>query len=100
MTHNKLTKTWQNPLYMFHEINMLPVPIDIDKIAGHADLSYSLFQHSAKFHKTCKLKFDNEKLEKSKRKCEKSGQELLQKYCLDIPQKNKAFTYRFWQGKL
>ena len=44
----------------FHEINMLPVPIDTDKSAGDTNLSYALFQHSGKFHKTCKLKFGNE----------------------------------------
>ena len=53
----------------FHEINMLPVPIDTDKSAGDTNLSYALFQHSGKFRKTCKLKFGNEKL----KKYEKSG---------------------------
>ena len=79
----------------FHEINMLPVPIDTDKSAGDTNLSYALFQHSGKFRKTCKLKFGNEKLEK----CEKSGSKI-DSSCLDIPQKSMAFTYQLWQEKL
>ena len=51
---------------------MLPLPTDIDKQAGDVDLRYSLVEHSAKFQKTCKLKFRNEKFEKAKRKREKN----------------------------
>ena len=78
---------------------MLPVPRDVDELTFDAYLNYSLFQHSEKFHKTYKVKFGKENLEKAKRKREKSGQQIDSSY-LDIPQKGKVFAYRLWQEKL
>ena len=45
----------------FHSIKMLPVPLNIPsnvvKLEDGLDLGQSLFTNSAKFHKSCKLKF-------------------------------------------
>ena len=41
----------------FHSIKMLPIPSNIVKLEDGLDLGQSLFTNSAKFHKSCKLKF-------------------------------------------
>ena len=45
----------------FHSIKMLPIPLNIPsnvvKLEDGLDLGQSLFTNSAKFHKSCKLKF-------------------------------------------
>ena len=48
----------------FESLNVLPVPMEVDELSGGEALGISLFNHSAKFYKTCQLKFGNEKLEK------------------------------------
>ena len=59
--------------YEKHEINLnaFPVPMEVDELSGGEALRTSLFNHSAKFHKTCKLKFGKEKLEKVIKRHEK-----------------------------
>ena len=47
-------------------MNWLPVPIK-----GKLALGDSLTGHAAKFHKSCKLNFGNEKLDKAMKKFEK-----------------------------
>ena len=49
----------------FESLNLLPVPLNLDELSGGIALGTSLLNHKAKFHKTCKLKFGNEKLEKA-----------------------------------
>ena len=49
----------------FESLNLLPVPLNLDELSGGTALGTSLLNHNAKFHKTCKLKFGNEKLEKA-----------------------------------
>ena len=56
----------------FDSMEMLPVTLDLDKLKGGVELSDSLISHGAKFHKSCKLKFAKERLEKAVRKYEKS----------------------------
>ena len=57
----------------FESINLLPVPIDIEKLKqGGFTLEYSLINHEAQFHKTCKNKFGKDKLERAKAKYEKA----------------------------
>ena len=46
-------------------MNVIPVPMDVDELSGGEALGTSLFNHPVKFHKTCKLKFGDEKLEKA-----------------------------------
>ena len=49
----------------FESLNLLPVPLNFNELSGGTVLGTSLLNHKAKFHKTCKLKFGNEKLEKA-----------------------------------
>ena len=49
----------------FESLNLLPVPLNLDELSGGTALGTSLLNHKAKFHKTCKLKFGNEKLKKA-----------------------------------
>ena len=44
----------------FESVNALPVPMEVDDLSGGEASRTSLFNHSAKFHKTCKLKFGKE----------------------------------------
>ena len=55
----------------FESLNLLPVPLNLDGLSGGTALGTSLLNHKAKFHKTCKLKFGNEKLEKAIKRHEK-----------------------------
>ena len=52
----------------FYSIKMLPIPLNIVKLEDGLDLEQSLFKNSAKFHKSCKLKFASAKLEKTHKK--------------------------------
>ena len=51
---------------------MLPTPIDVQLLTGSTTLGESLELNSAKFHKSCKLKFGKEKLERALKKLNKS----------------------------
>ena len=55
----------------FHSMNLLPVQLKMNKLRGTLELGDSLIRHAAKFHKSCKLKFGKEKLEKAMKKFEK-----------------------------
>ena len=63
-------------IIQFKEINMLPMPVNIEKLAEGEELGNSLFKHGAKFHKMCKLKFGKEKLNKAKCKHEKLDEDI------------------------
>ena len=58
---------------------MLPIPLNIVKLEDGLDLEQSLFKNSAKFHKSCKLKFASAKLEKHIKKPAQILQKLSQK---------------------
>ena len=60
----------------FKEINMLPMPVNIEKLAEGEELGNSLFKHGAKFHKMLKFKFAKEKLSKAKCKHEKPNEDI------------------------
>ena len=50
----------------FDQLGALPIPLDIELLMdGHEQLPESLFRHSAKFHKSCKLKFGQVKLDRA-----------------------------------
>ena len=51
-----------------HSIKMLPKPFNIVKLEDGLDIGQSLFTNSAKFYKSCKLKFTSAKLEKTHKK--------------------------------
>ena len=55
----------------FESLNALLVPMEVDELSRGEALATSLFNHSAKFYKTCKLKFGKEKLEKAIKRHEK-----------------------------
>ena len=44
---------------------MLPVNVRVDKLESGKRLGESLFQNKAKYHKSCKLRFGKNKLEKA-----------------------------------
>ena len=52
-------------------MNLLSLPLEMNKLRGKIKLSGSLTCHAAKFPKSCKLKFKNEKLDKAMQKFEK-----------------------------
>lgn len=57
----------------FDTIDMLPVPLNIDRLKdGEVTLDSSLIRHEAKFHKSCKNKFGKDKLDRAVQKYEKS----------------------------
>ena len=60
----------------FKEINMLPMLVNIGKLAESEELGNSLFKHGAKSHKMCKLKFGKEKLNKVKCKHKKLDEDI------------------------
>ena len=60
----------------FKEINMLPIPVNIEKLAEGEELGNSLLKHGGKFHKMCRLKFGKEKLNKAKCKHEKLDEDI------------------------
>ena len=74
----KAYKELGDRILQFDSINALPVPLDIGKLSGTNSLGKSLFIHAAKFHKTCKLKFGNEKLAKAMQRREKEKQVNLE----------------------
>ena len=50
----------------FAELNALPLPLDISLLQGNEiHLSDSLFSNTAKFHKSCKTRFDQGKLDRA-----------------------------------
>ena len=58
-------------------MNLLPVPLEMNKLRSKLELGDSLTRHATKFYKSCKLKFGNEKLDKAMKKFnkyEKSGE--------------------------
>ena len=55
----------------FKSLNALLVPMEPDELSRGEALETSLFNHSAKFHKTYKLKFGKEKLGKTIKQREK-----------------------------
>ena len=62
-------------IIQFQEINMLPMSINIEKLATDEELGASLFKNKAKFQKNCKLKFGKEKLSIAKLKHKKLNKE-------------------------
>ena len=68
----------------FYEINVLPVPINVDKIIGDADTGYANWSLAIKH-----LKNQNENVKIRPRDSS----------CLDKQQKGKTFTYWLWKEK-
>ena len=63
-------------IIQFKEINMVPMPVNIEKLVNIEELGNSLFKHGGKFHKMYKLKFGKEKLNKAKCKHEKLDEDI------------------------
>ena len=55
----------------FESLNLLLVPVNLNQLSGGTAPGTSLLNHKAKFHKTCKLKFEDKKLEKAIKRQEK-----------------------------
>ena len=51
----------------FKSIGNAPINVQVEKLSCGKTLSQSLYDNSAKFHKTCKKKFDKDKLERAKK---------------------------------
>ena len=52
-------------------MNLLSIPLKMNTLRGNLELGHSLIRLAAKFHKSYKLKFGNEKLDKAMKKFEK-----------------------------
>ena len=52
-------------------MNLLPVPLKMIKLRGKLEPGDSLTRHAVKFYKSCKLKFEKEKLNKAMKNFEK-----------------------------
>ena len=63
-------------IIQFKEINVVLMPVNIEKLAEDEELGNSLFKHRAKFYKMCKLKFGKEKLNKAKCKHKKLDEDI------------------------
>ena len=63
-------------IIQFKEINVLTMPVNIEKLAESEELGNSLFIDGAKFHKTSKLMFRKDKLNKAKCKHEKLDEDI------------------------
>ena len=58
-------ETLTNNIKLFQKIGQLPVShIPIDKLEKGGQLNDELYEHKAKYHKSCKLKFSSSKLPK------------------------------------
>ena len=51
----------------FKSIGNAPINVQVEKLSCGKTLSQSLYDNSAKFHRTCKKKFDKDKLERAKK---------------------------------
>ena len=68
------SQAYNNPadrIKKFHHMNLLPVPLKMNKLRGKLHLGDSLTRHAANFHKSCKLKFGDKKLDKALKQFEK-----------------------------
>ena len=51
----------------FKSIGNAPINVQLEKLSCGKTLSQSLYDNTAKFHKSCKLKFGKDKLERAKK---------------------------------
>ena len=61
-------KTIVDNLLQFRDLNELPVDIDISLLDNGSGIEESLLSNDAKCHKSCRLKINNTKLERIKRR--------------------------------
>ena len=55
----------------FQSIEMMPMPLNVSALESDTDLSQSLYVNSARFHKSCKLRFAQVKLDRAIKLVEK-----------------------------
>ena len=55
-------------LPLFHEINALPIPMDIKRLDDGSGIENTLRLNNAKYHNTCRLMFNNSKLERAQKR--------------------------------
>ena len=71
MTLTQMTRTLATNVAKFSDLGCLPLPIDVEQLKKSGDMVESMVTNRAKWHKSCKYKFSNLKLERAeKRKSE------------------------------
>ena len=63
-------------LYSLHELNSLPLNIDISRLNDGNGLEETLITHSVKWHKACYVLCNADKIERARKRKEKVSQEL------------------------
>ena len=69
---SKASNDLADRIQKFYDMNLLPVPLKMNKLRRKLELGDSLTLRAVKFHKSCKLKFGNKKLDKAMKKFEKN----------------------------
>ena len=65
-------------LIKFNELNLLPKTLQLNRIDKREGAETALVSNNAKFHKSCRLQFNNMKLERAQKRIQDQG-----KICLD-----------------
>ena len=63
-------------LLQFRQLNEVPVDIDFTQLDNEGDIEQTLVSNQAKCHKSCRLKINNTKLERIKRRRSENVQML------------------------
>ena len=63
-----LNKSIAINLPLFHEINALPIPMDIKRLDDGSGIENMLRLNNAKYHNQCRLMFNNSKLERAQKR--------------------------------
>ena len=71
-------KSLAETLIKFNELNLLPKTLQLNRIDKGEGVETALFSNNAKWHKSCRLQFNNRKLERAQKRIQDQG-----KTCLD-----------------
>lgn len=70
-------KTLSKNIPEFAKINEMPIPLDIRRVDEGDGLEAALIKNEAKYHKSCRLQFNNTKLQRAKKKTHVSRYDSL-----------------------
>ena len=65
----------------FHDLNSLPIPIDIKRLDDGNGIEQTLINNSAKYHDACRLLFNSTKLNRAINKAQKRKSSELEEHC-------------------
>ena len=55
-------------IHLFHELNALPIPLDIRRLNHGEGNESTMKKENAKYHNLCRIKFNNTKLERAQKR--------------------------------